>query len=79
MPQAYEGESAPRAGRVLVITWLLMSLVLASLYSSKLTSSLTVSQQAPPFTSLAQLVNQDTYTWGVVSRTALEAMLKVSQ
>nr|KAG5703731.1 hypothetical protein BaRGS_023020 [Batillaria attramentaria] len=59
-------------------TWLMFGVVLASLYSSKLTSSLTVSDQALPFTSLSQLVNQDTYTWGVAPGTATEALLKNS-
>ena len=74
---AIKHESASRAGRVLVVTWLLLSVMLASVYSSQLTSSLTVGQQAPPFTSLAQLLRQDAYTWGVASGTAHESALKV--
>ena len=63
---------------MLVVTWLLLSVVLASVYSSQLTSSLTVGQQAPPFTSLAQLVSQDSgYTWGVTGGTSTESTLKV--
>nr|KAG5701362.1 hypothetical protein BaRGS_006136 [Batillaria attramentaria] len=65
-----------RAGHVLVWAWLMFGVVLASVYSSKLTSSLTVSDQALPFTSLSQLVNQDTYTWGVMPGTAQESILK---
>ncbi|KAK7489275.1 hypothetical protein BaRGS_00019527, partial [Batillaria attramentaria] len=63
-------------GRVLMWAWLMFGVVLASVYSSKLTSSLTVSDQALPFTSLSQLLNQDTYTWGVVSGVHLESVLK---
>ena len=63
---------------MLVVTWLLLSVMLASVYSSQLTSSLTVGQQAPPFTSLAQLLGQNTYTWGVAPGTAHESSLKVA-
>nr|KAG5704123.1 hypothetical protein BaRGS_009653 [Batillaria attramentaria] len=31
-----------------------------------------------PFSTMAELVNQDVYTWGVLSGTALEAILKTS-
>ena len=67
-----------RAGRVLLVTWLLLSVMLASVYSSQLTSSLTVGQQALPFTSLAQLLGQDVYTWGVAGGTSQHSMLRVS-
>ena len=62
---------------MLVTTWLLLGVVLTSVYSSQLTSSLTVSNEALPFTSLAQLLKQDTYTWGVPKGTAQESVLKV--
>ncbi|KAK7489273.1 hypothetical protein BaRGS_00019525 [Batillaria attramentaria] len=63
-------------GRLLMWAWLIFGVVLASVYSSKLTSSLTVNDQSLPFTSLSQLVNQDTYTWGVESGVYLESVLK---
>ena len=74
----YASPVVSQAGRVLVVTWMLLCLVLASVYSSKLTSSLTVSEQALPFNSLAQLISQNTYTWGLAAGTAQEAILRVS-
>ena len=62
---------------MLVMTWMLLGVVLASVYSSQLTSSLAVSEETLPFTSLSQLLQQDTYTWGVAGRTAEESILKV--
>ena len=59
------------------MTWLLLGVILTSVYSSQLTSSLTVSSQALPFTSLTQLLNQETYTWGVSRGTAQESLFKV--
>nr|KAG5710719.1 hypothetical protein BaRGS_035121 [Batillaria attramentaria] len=74
------GEFASRAGRVLVCAWLLLGVVLASVYSSKLTATLAVTDQALPFSSMAELVNQDKYTWGLSSSgTATEAILKASK
>ncbi|KAK7504177.1 hypothetical protein BaRGS_00004481 [Batillaria attramentaria] len=74
-----EHRSVSHASRVLVWAWLLLGLVLASVYSSRLTSSMASGDQALPFTSLAQLVNLDSYTWGVLSDSALETFLKESQ
>ena len=70
-------EPSSRAGGVLVWSWLVFGVVLASVYSSKLTSSLAVSDQALPFTSLAQLVSQDTYTWGLISRSTTASIFNV--
>nr|KAG5701363.1 hypothetical protein BaRGS_006137 [Batillaria attramentaria] len=70
--------SESRAGRVLVCAWLLLGVVIASVYSSKLTSSLTMGEQALPFTSMAQLLGRGDYTWGVNSGTAQELLLKTS-
>ena len=63
---------------MLVCSWLLLNVVLAAFYSSKLTATLTVKSKEPPFTSLAQLVRQDTYTWGIASGTAKSSILRVS-
>ena len=52
-------------------------MVLASVYSSKLTSSLTFTDRSLPFTSLAELVTLDSYTWGLVPGTAQEIFVKV--
>ena len=66
------------AGQVMAVTWLYVSVVLmAGVYSSQLTASLTVREEAPPFSSLQELVNQDTYTWGLSSGTALQTMIMV--
>ena len=68
----------PRAGHVLTVTWMYVTLVLtASIYSSRLTASLTVSDLKPPFSSMAELVSLDTYTWGVTEGTALQSILRV--
>nr|KAG5710718.1 hypothetical protein BaRGS_035120 [Batillaria attramentaria] len=64
-------ESPSRAGRVLVCAWLLLGVVLVSVYSSKLTATLAVTDQALPFSSMAELVNQDTYSWGIEDRDVL--------
>nr|KAG5711993.1 hypothetical protein BaRGS_026434 [Batillaria attramentaria] len=68
-----------RAGRVLVWAWLVLGVILASVFSSKLTSSLTLSSQSASLRSLAHLVELDSYTWGVLPDTAQETFLKESQ
>ena len=78
LPAAQEYKGGSGAGRVLVCSWLLLNVVLAAFYSSKLTATLTVKSKEPPFTSLAQLVRQDTYTWGIASGTAKSSLLRVS-
>ncbi|KAL8595746.1 hypothetical protein ACOMHN_012165 [Nucella lapillus] len=65
-------------GNVLVMTWWLFALVLTSVYSSQLTSSLTVEPRSLPFRSMAELIQQDTYTWGLMTGTAMETMLQVA-
>ncbi|XP_076465417.1 glutamate receptor ionotropic, delta-1-like [Babylonia areolata] len=67
-----------RAGAVLVMSWWLFALVLTSVYSSQLTSTLTVVPRSLPFTSMEQLIQQDTYVWGVMGGTAMETMLQNS-
>ncbi|XP_070213203.1 probable glutamate receptor [Littorina saxatilis] len=71
-------ETTSRAGRMLAMTWLLLGVVLASLYSSELTSSLTVHQDALPFTSLEEMLNQEEYTWGFENGTSIASILKAS-
>ncbi|KAK7104623.1 uncharacterized protein [Littorina saxatilis] len=75
-PQEYSGTSD--AGRVLVCSWLLLSVVLAAFYSSKLTATLTVQREEPPFTSMAGLLAQSTYTWGIASGTAKSSIISES-
>ena len=68
---------ASRAGHVLLITWVYVSVVVVGYtYSSQLTASLTVQEVSPPFSSLQQLVSQDTYTWGVMGGTGLHSVLQ---
>ena len=68
----------PRAGHVLLITWVYVSVVVVGYtYSSQLTASLTVQEVSPPFSSLQQLVSQDTYTWGVAGGAGLHSILQV--
>ncbi|XP_025091679.1 uncharacterized protein LOC112562580 isoform X2 [Pomacea canaliculata] len=66
-----------RAGSVLMCSWMIFCVVLTSIYSSKLTSSLAVTDQALPFASLSELVRQKTYKWGIAAGTAKESILKV--
>ena len=75
---AIERKNRSRAGRALVVSWLLTGMVLAWVYSSQLTSSMTVRQQTLPFTSLSQLLGQDTYTWGFLGGGSSASMLKVT-
>ena len=76
---AHQAKEIPApAGQVMAVTWLYVSVVLmAGVYSSQLTASLTVREEAPPFSSLQELVTQDIYTWGVSSGTALQTMIRV--
>ncbi|PVD32341.1 hypothetical protein C0Q70_07774 [Pomacea canaliculata] len=67
-----------RAGSVLMCSWMIFCVVLTSIYSSKLTSSLAVTDQALPFASLSELVRQKTYKWGIAAGTAKESILKSS-
>ena len=68
-----------RAGHVLLITWVYVSVVVVGYtYSSQLTASLTVQEVSPPFSSLQQLVSQDTYTWGMANGTAIQTLIKAS-
>ena len=68
-----------RAGHVLLVTWVYVSVVVVGYtYSSQLTASLTVQEVSPPFSSLQQLVSQDTYTWGVANGTALQSFMKAA-
>ncbi|KAK7489225.1 hypothetical protein BaRGS_00019477 [Batillaria attramentaria] len=70
--------TTPDLGEGLVWVWMMFGVVLSSVYSSKLTATLAVGDQVLPFTTLAQLVNQDTFTWGVMSGTAEASILKNS-
>ena len=71
-------EAPPPAGQVMAVTWLYVSVVLMTgVYSSQLTASLTVREEAPPFSSLQELVTQDTYTWGISAGTAIRSIIQV--
>ncbi|XP_070185574.1 probable glutamate receptor [Littorina saxatilis] len=71
-------ESTSRAGRVLVVSWMVLGVILTSMYSSQLTSSLAVRHEALPFTSLEEMLNQREYTWGYLGASATLSLLKVS-
>ncbi|KAK7504977.1 hypothetical protein BaRGS_00004005, partial [Batillaria attramentaria] len=75
----FENDTRGRAGRALMCAWLLLSVLLAAYYGSGLTATLTVLDQAPPFTSMGELVHQDLYTWGVSSGTAKSSILRDSK
>ena len=66
------------AGRVLVTTWLLASLVFMSSYSGILTAMLTLPRVTIPIDSLADLVAQDDLPWKLEGGTSLHQYFKVT-
>ncbi|XP_076464230.1 glutamate receptor ionotropic, kainate 4-like [Babylonia areolata] len=66
------------SGRVVLCSWLLLSLVLAGTYTGKLTASALLVRQPLPFSSLAQLLTRSDYTWGLSRGTMMEAFFSNS-
>ena len=78
---SFEGFSwswAGGAGRPLIAGWCILGFVLTSCYTSKLTSLLVGVTPVPPFTSVAELLAQDEYRWGVNGGSKLPQVLRVS-
>ena len=72
----YEGVST--SGRVLLCTWLLLSLVTGATYTGKLTSNSVVTKQRVPFKSLSELVKRTDYRWGIEKGTMMDEIFSVS-
>lgn len=66
------------AGRVLVTTWLMASLVFMSSYGGILTAMLTVPRVIIPIDSLADLVAQDDLPWRLESGAMMLTYLQVN-
>ncbi|XP_076464828.1 glutamate receptor ionotropic, delta-1-like [Babylonia areolata] len=58
----YNGAST--SGRVLLVAWLLLSMVIVTAYTGKLTSYSVVTKEPLPFRTLEELVKRSDYTWG---------------
>ena len=69
---------AGSAGRPLIAGWCILGIVLTSCYTSKLTSLLVGVTPVPPFTSVAEMLAQDEYRWGVKGGSKLPQVLRVS-
>ncbi|XP_063840772.1 glutamate receptor 4-like isoform X2 [Scylla paramamosain] len=67
------------AGRVLVTTWMLASLVFMSSYGGILTAMLTVPRVTIPIDSLADLVAQDDLPWRLESGATMLTLLQESE
>ncbi|XP_046553265.1 glutamate receptor ionotropic, kainate glr-3-like [Haliotis rubra] len=52
------------SSRILLSAWLLFTVILSATYSGNLIASITGGKQKLPFSTLAELAQQDTYTWG---------------
>ena len=73
---AYEAVST--SGRVLLLTWCLLSLVTVATYTGKLTSNSVVTKQRVPFNSLRELVKRTDYRWGLPKETMMDTIFSVS-
>ncbi|KAK7103776.1 hypothetical protein V1264_018609 [Littorina saxatilis] len=75
------GMILPRSssGRMLVAAWWLFSIVMGATYSGNLIAFLTVQLEIKPFNNLEQMLEQDTYTWGVAEKTVSHTILMESR
>ena len=62
---------------MLVASWWLFSIVMGATYSGNLIAFLTVQLETQPFHSLEEMLDQDTYIWGTVDKTATYRLLMV--
>ncbi|ESO85423.1 hypothetical protein LOTGIDRAFT_107877 [Lottia gigantea] len=62
------GEHLPdsQAGRTMISTWWLFSIIMAATYSGNLIAFLTVTKDTAPFETLDQLIDNGDYTWGLL-------------
>ncbi|XP_046553261.1 glutamate receptor ionotropic, kainate 3-like [Haliotis rubra] len=66
------------SGRTVLSCWWLFTVIMAATYSGNLIAFLTDGREKPPFSSLAEMVQQDTYKWGFVGGTALVTLFQES-
>ncbi|XP_067682752.1 probable glutamate receptor [Haliotis asinina] len=66
------------SGRTVLSCWWLFAVIMATIYSGNLIAFLANGREKPPFSSLAEMVQQDTYTWGFVGGTALVTLFQDS-
>ena len=65
------------AGRILVSTWCLYSIVVTAIYSGNLIAFLTVPVTDLPFSTLEEMVEQTQYTYGTTGGTYLQVLFQV--
>ncbi|XP_067680984.1 glutamate receptor ionotropic, kainate 4-like [Haliotis asinina] len=66
------------SGRMLISSWCLFSVIMASIFSGKLIATLAVPKTPPPFLSLTEMLNADRYTWGIVGGEAHQQFISES-
>ncbi|XP_067682394.1 glutamate receptor ionotropic, kainate glr-3-like [Haliotis asinina] len=62
---------SPGSGRIVLACWWIFAVILASTYRGNLIAFLTDRREIPPFSNLAEMVQQDMYKWGFVGGTSL--------
>ncbi|XP_067682760.1 glutamate receptor ionotropic, kainate 2-like [Haliotis asinina] len=66
------------SGRTVLSCWWLFTVIMAATYSGNLIAFLTDGREKPPFSNLAEMVQQDTYTWGFVGGAYLVTLFQDS-
>ncbi|XP_046548101.1 glutamate receptor ionotropic, kainate 5-like [Haliotis rubra] len=66
------------SGRMLISSWCLFSVIMASIFSGKLIATLAVPKTPAPFLSLTEMLNTDWYTWGIVGGEAHQQFISES-
>ena len=64
------------SGRFLVLTWWAFMLITTSMYTANLTASLTLNKLGISLNQVLELLDQDTYKWGVIGSRHPETLLK---
>ena len=64
------------SGRFLMIIWWAFTLILISMYTANLTAFLTLSNIGIPLKTVLDLLDQDTYKWGLIGSRHPETLLK---
>ena len=66
-----------RAGSLFIASWCVLTFMLTSFYTSKLTSLMVGVTPSPPFTTVKEMLARDDYRWGMVGGTKLVQILRV--
>ncbi|ESO96449.1 hypothetical protein LOTGIDRAFT_115645 [Lottia gigantea] len=66
------------ASRMIIGFWWIFSIIMAATYSGNLIAFLTVTRDTLPFETLAEMLQQDTYKWGIMGGSATETLFKNS-